>query len=510
MFNEKTSAVVAHDEQAVAAPATLPIAALSTLEDVSARRSHDFCMLPIPRRLRYDPSKPPELTLTLNLIFAAITAIYVSTLYYCQPILIQLAESYDVSDSRVSTIPTLMQSGYATGLLLIAPLGDIVPRRPLILLLSVATSALMLASAATTNFVAFEVLSVLAGVVSCVSQVLAPLTADLAPPARRGSALALLVAGVLLGIMCARVLAGVVARYTAWRVVYYVAGGLQGAAALLLYCVLPDYPVKNRGLTYASIMASMARYCVTEPQLVQAALVCMVSMACFTNFWVTLTFLLGGPPYYYSSLVIGLFGLVGILGILAAPLVGRAVDRLPPWTAALVATLGLLVFQAIQTGAGGVHIAAIVVVCFGIDVFRQVQQVALNTVVFGIEPAARSRMNAVLQLLVFIGQIMGTAVGTQAFLKYGWRPAAALSVAWSGFTFVVLLLRGPHCTRYTWFGYEGGTGLQRCDDGGDLVRDDESEVKTDLSHSDISALSDRISVMGGEIGLARSAPSIRH
>ena len=51
---------------------------------------------------------------------------------------------------------------------------------------------------------------------------------------------------------------------------------------------------------------------------------------------------------------------------------------------------------------------------------------------------------------------MGTAVGTQVFLKYGWRPAAALSVAWSGFTIVVLLLRGPHCARYTWFGYEGG------------------------------------------------------
>ena len=56
---------------------------------------------------------------------------------------------------------------------------------------------------------------------------------------------------------------------------------------------------------------------------------------------------------------------------------------------------------------------------------------------------------------------MGTSVGTQVFLKYGWRPAAALSVAWSGFTLVVLLLCGPHCKRYTWFGYEGGTNLRK-------------------------------------------------
>ena len=51
---------------------------------------------------------------------------------------------------------------------------------------------------------------------------------------------------------------------------------------------------------------------------------------------------------------------------------------------------------------------------------------------------------------------MGTASGTHVFVKYGWRPAAALSVAWSGFTLVVMLARGPHCRRYTWFGYEGG------------------------------------------------------
>ena len=56
---------------------------------------------------------------------------------------------------------------------------------------------------------------------------------------------------------------------------------------------------------------------------------------------------------------------------------------------------------------------------------------------------------------------MGTSVGTQVFVKFGWRPAAALSVAWSGFTLFVMLIRGPHCARYTWFGYEGGCRLRK-------------------------------------------------
>ena len=99
-----------------------------------------------------------------------------------------------------------------------------------------------------------------------------------------------------------------------------------------------------------------------------------------------------------------------MLGVLVAPLVGRAVDHLLPWLAAVIATVGLLVFQAIQTGAGGVHIAAVVIVCFGIDVFRQFQQVSLNTIVFSIEPAARSRMNALLQISVRVALSQPRAV----------------------------------------------------------------------------------------------------
>ncbi|KAI0688975.1 major facilitator superfamily domain-containing protein [Cytidiella melzeri] len=428
---------------------------------VDTRRTRDFYFLPIPQHLQYYPDKPPSWSLFLNVIFAAATTIFVANLYYCQPILIQLSQSLHVSYNQVSNVPTLIQAGYATGLLLIAPLGDLVLRRPLVLLLCFATTALTFGLAFTTNFMSFEVVSFILGIVTCVSQILAPLTADLAPSERRASALSVLTAGVLLGILWARVMAGLIAQFVSWRVVYYTAIGIQAAITFVLYWTLPDYPVKNTGLTYTRILFSMVKYTVTEPLLVQASLVSMVSMACFTNFWVTLTFLLGGPPYNYSTLVIGLFGLVGVLGVFTAPLVGRTIDHLVPWFATVIATVGLILFQAIQTGAGGINIAAVVIVCFGLDVFRQYQQVSLTTAVFGIEASARSRLNAVVWLSVFVGQIMGTAVGTQVFIKYGWRPAAALSVAWSGFTLAVMLARGPNCKRYTWVGYEGGFELRK-------------------------------------------------
>jgi hypothetical protein len=51
---------------------------------------------------------------------------------------------------------------------------------------------------------------------------------------------------------------------------------------------------------------------------------------------------------------------------------------------------------------------------------------------------------------------MGTAVGTKVFIQYGWRAAAAVNMAWLGWQLFILLLRGPHCDRWTWFGYQGG------------------------------------------------------
>ncbi|KAG6812712.1 hypothetical protein H0H93_013722 [Arthromyces matolae] len=310
---------------------------------------------------------------------------------------------------------------------------------------------------------------------SVTPQVLLPLAADLAPPERRASAISNVLSGLLFGILIARVLSGVIAEFTTWRVVYYLAIGTQAAVLVGLYFLIPDYPAKNKDMTYWGILWSMAKFCVTEPLLIQGSLINLASMACFSSFWVTLTFLLGGPPYNYSTLVIGLFGLVGMFGVAMGPLVGKVVDRLVTWYGSLIGVIFLTCFQAIQTGAGGINIGAVIVATFGLDVFRQLVQVSLSTAIYGqveflvslsvrslmycffrIDPNARARLNAIMILSIFIGQVMGTSVGTRVFVAYGWRMASALNMAWYGFQIVVLLLRGPHCNRFTWFGYEGG------------------------------------------------------
>ncbi|KAL0960517.1 hypothetical protein HGRIS_005556 [Hohenbuehelia grisea] len=416
----------------------------------------DFGILPIPRHLRYNPNKPFHFGLLLNISFGFASTFTVANLYYCQPLLIQFSESFNVSYSEVSRIPTLVQAGYAAGILLISPLGDLVRRRQLILVIVAICASLTIGLATTNNFVVFEVLSFLIGALTVTPQILLPLAADLAPPERRASAISVVLSGLLFGILIARVLAGVIAQETSWRVVYYMAIGVQYFVLLGSYLVIPDYPAKNAHLSYWEILWTMGKFAVTEPLLIQTCLINLASSACFSNFWVTLTFLLGGPPYNYSTLVIGLFGLIGMFGVAMGPLVGRVIDRLVPWYATLISMLALMCFQTVLIGAAGINIAAVIIACLGLDLFRQSQQVSLSTAIFSISAAARARINAVFILSLFIGQVMGTSVGTKVFIQHGWRANAGLAMAWYAYQFVVLLVRGPHVRQYTWFGYEGG------------------------------------------------------
>jgi hypothetical protein len=60
-------------------------------------------------------------------------------------------------------------------------------------------------------------------------------------------------------------------------------------------------------------------------------------IAVFTNWWTTLTFLLTDAPYKYTTLEIGLFGLVGLCGVLIAPFTGKLLDGMVGWVGQLAA-----------------------------------------------------------------------------------------------------------------------------------------------------------------------------
>ncbi|KAJ7169241.1 major facilitator superfamily domain-containing protein [Mycena crocata] len=449
--------------------------------------THELVFIPIPKRLRYHDDKAFHFGLLINLLLGFASTVTVANLYYCQPLLINLAESFHVSYSKVSDIPTLLQAGYAVGVVLISPLGDLIRRRQLILLLLMISTVLTVGLSVTNSFIGFEVLSFLVGLTSIITTIMQPLVADLAPPERRATAISVVISGLLLGVLVGRVLSGVLGQFASWRTVYYFGTGVQLLALLGCYLIIPDYPAKNKGadLTYLRILWTMCKFAVTEPALIQPCLVNFATSAAFVSFWVTLTFLLGGPLYNYSTLDIGLFGLVGMLGVLMGPFMGSIIDRLYPWYTTLGAIILLGVFNAIQTAAGGLSVAVVIIVAFALNLFRQLLQASLATTVLSIDDEARGRLNAVNVLAIFLGQVMGTSVGSQIYLRHGWRACGALSVGLSVWQLAVLLVRGPHCRRYTWVGWEGGWAWRRRRN-----EKDETETETSPQNPETSARRD--------------------
>jgi predicted MFS family arabinose efflux permease len=220
----------------------------------------------------------------------------------------------------------------------------------------------------------------------------------------------------------ARVLAGTISNFASWRYVYWMAVGLQFFIFIILYFTLPDFPPKQKNLRYHQILWTMGKFMLTEPVLVQACLNGMLTSAVFASFWTTLTFLLGDDPYDYSryplphvdeangSLVIGLFGLIGMLGVCTAPLVGRYVDRLIPWTGVLIGMCIQATGQVIVTAAGLNNIAAVIIPVFLLDVGQQMQQVSNQMRVFAISDLARARLNACYIIFLFIGNSLARDV----------------------------------------------------------------------------------------------------
>ena len=94
------------------------------------------------------------------------------------------------------------------------------------------------------------------------------------------------------------------------------------------------------------------------------------------------------------STVIGLFGLIGFVGVCCTPLYGRAIDRIEPWHVSIGMSFGLLLMFCLYWGAVGINIAAPVLVTLGMDIFRQSQQISLATRIFSLGDGLRSRLNA--------------------------------------------------------------------------------------------------------------------
>lgn len=269
-------------------------------------------------------------------------------------------------------------------------------------------------------------------------QLMLPLVGDIAPAHRKGAALSIVVSGLMLGMLVARLLSGIVANFTDWRNIYWLSFGAQCLLVILLFCCMPDYPSTNPdGLNYFYALWTIVKMLFTQPLLVQACLISFLCSAVFTCFWTTLTFLLASPPYEFDSLIIGLFSLIGLVGIVGGPLYGRyVIDRIVPLISSIIGQVLAATGVVVGTFAGNHTVAGPVIQAICGDTGIQMAQISNRAAIYTINPKARNRVNTAYMVAAFCGQLTGTAVGNRLYAQGGWLYSGGAS---SMFPFGALL-----------------------------------------------------------------------
>lgn len=355
----------------------------------------------------------PTLGRALILLMATATGLAVASNYYAQPLLHSIAENFGLSTTAAGTIVIAAQLSYGAGLLLLAPLGDLFEQRRLIVTMVLIATAGLVISACAPNLPWLIFGTALTGLFSVVAQILVPMAAALSAPEQRGRAVGTLMSGLLLGILLARTAAGLMAELGGWRSIYVLAAVLMAITALALYRALPQHH-SHAGLKYPALIGSVFRLFVEEPVLRLRSLLGLLSFSLFALFWTPLAFLLSSEPYHYSDAVIGLFGLAGAAGALAANWAGRLADR---GRGALGTTVGLaaLMLSWVPLAFAQSSLAALLLGVLLLDLAVQLVHVSNQNAVIVLRPEARTRLNAGYITCYFIGGALGSLLGTQLF-----------------------------------------------------------------------------------------------
>ncbi|AMV39740.1 Inner membrane transport protein YnfM [Planctomyces sp. SH-PL62] len=376
----------------------------------------------------------------------------VANLYYSQPLLERIADDFSVSASRMGIVSTVTQVGYGLGMLALAPLGDLLERRKLIVALLGATALTLAAVAASPSFAWLAAASFAMGAATVTPQIIIPFAAAIAEPHERGKVVGTVMSGLLIGILLARTASGFLGSHLGWRAVFWLAAALMVGLMGVMAKAMPRSTPTLAGGSYGSLMRSLGGLVRDLPALRSSALFGGLAFASFSVFWTVLAFHLAGPPFGYGSDVVGLFGLVGAAGALAAPLVGSFADRRGSrWS--IGSGLLLMLSAYVILGVFGGSLTGLVVGVLLLDVGTQCNHISNQTRIYGLMPEARSRLNTVYMVAFFFGGALGSAAGAAAWPRYGWPGACAV-----GAVFVVAALGVFLATRWDRPTFVGGVG----------------------------------------------------
>lgn len=351
-----------------------------------------------------------------------------ANIYYAQPLSDELSRYFRVGSGPASLVVTAGTVGYTVGMALLVPLGDVVDRRRLVVRMLALVAVFQAVSAAAPSLGVLIPAALIVGIGSVVSPLMVAFAGTLASADQRGRVTGRMMSGVLLGVLLARTVGGLIAQLAGWRTVYAAAAVFVAVLAVVLRRALPAVEPLER-VPYPRLLKSVLVLMREEPLLRLRCAYGFLSLAGFNALWTSIAFLLAARPYAYGEAVIGLFGIVGAVGAMAARLVGRLADRgLEHGSTALLLVAILAGWGAMALHRGG-WLAALLIGVVVVDFGVQGMQVLNLSVLFRLRPEARSRITTAYLTMYFLGGVAGSAASAAAYGAWGWTAVCAVGAA---------------------------------------------------------------------------------
>nr|WP_226488518.1 MFS transporter [Pseudomonas sp. B20] len=374
---------------------------------------------------------PRTISRRLMFLFATTCALSVANVYFAQPLLDSMSASLSVGTGVIGIVVTATQIGYALGLLFVVPLGDMLNRRTLILTQMLISAVALCAVGLSQNWGMLLGAMMLVGLTAVVVQVVVAYTASLTSPEQRGQAVGTVTSGVILGILLARFVSGAMADLAGWRGVYFVSAALMVGMSLLLYRAMPTSQVSQEKGNYWQLLGSVFTLYRTERTLRVRGTFALLIFAAFSVLWTAMVLPLSAAPHSLSHTQIGLFGLAGIAGALAAMQAGRLADKgLGNRTTGIA--LALLTLSWLPSAFIDSSLLALAVGVILLDFAVQAVHVTNQSLIFAAKPDAQSRLLGAYMCFYSLGSGVGALAATYTYANSGWVAVCLLGAAISG------------------------------------------------------------------------------
>ncbi|WP_151832058.1 MFS transporter [Acinetobacter ursingii] len=346
--------------------------------------------------------------------------------YFSQPLIHSMAVALHLSETTVAWLPTLAQIAYASGLLLLMPLGDILEKRRLLFILMLLASLGLLISGFSSHIGWIMFGTLITGLFSVSAQLLLPLAASLVPIQHSGRVVGFLISGLMIGILLARSLSGLMSTLFAWNIIYQISGFLLLIIAVVLYNKIGSFPA-TQSESYFKTIRSIPVIFKQNQRLRRRTYIGFLTFAGISMTFTTMSLLLAPAPYYFSDFTIGLFGFVGIIGTFIANFSGKYIDQGYIHKISISCGIGLILSWLLFTLLPFSFVYYVIATILIYSCLSAVH-VTNQSIVFKLNQQLRSRFNAIYMTGYFTGGAVGTTAGSYAWRHFGWNGVCILGI----------------------------------------------------------------------------------